>query len=172
MRRTYRVSYSYTASGSLDVLADSPEEAESIVRGLDNADDRWQLEIAAGMGALRTDEPVEVVLEVVDHVLEYGRDPREVFAMRYLEGRGFTVLLPPGCAMGTAVGEPRCDEGGGRAQEPPPAPARPQATRPKHRLGCPVAEGPAMPPDGAARALPLERVLPPPPASAGRRRGF
>jgi hypothetical protein len=123
MRKTYRVSYSYTACGSLDVPADRPEEAESIIRGLDNAQDRWQLELATGMGALRIDEPVEVVLERVDNVLEYGRDPREVFAMRYLEGRGFTVLLPPGCAMGTAVGEPRRDAKGVRAQEPPRAPA-------------------------------------------------
>jgi len=102
--KVYRIDYRYTGNGSMCITAESPEEASGILEGLDNPSDRWQLEMCSGMEALEAEEPVEAT-ERGDPkwIFSYDSDPRAVFAIRWLEARGYTVTLPPGHVLVSAV---------------------------------------------------------------------
>jgi hypothetical protein len=58
--KVYRINYSYRASGGLDIEANSPEEAKAKFDAINNPADAWQLDKAAAIESLESEEPVEV----------------------------------------------------------------------------------------------------------------
>ena len=93
--KVYRIDYSYRASGSLNIEANSPEEAKAKFDALDNPADAWVLDKAAGIESLESEEPVEVqpghpkwVIDLTDPTLPPERGGG------YLKGQDRVPVIP------------------------------------------------------------------------------